>query len=77
MRFPFYKQPDTMDCGPTCLRMVAKHYGRNIPLQVLREKAQIGKEGVNLPGIWEAAESIGVVKLLPVIACSGWFYNRL
>ena len=28
-RFVFYKQPDQMDCGPTCLRMVAKHFGRN------------------------------------------------
>ena len=48
-----------MDCGPTCLRMVAKHYGKNISLQTLREKTQIGKEGVNLLGISEAAEAIG------------------
>lgn len=27
--FPFYKQHDAMDCGPTCLRMVAKYYGRS------------------------------------------------
>ncbi|MDX9932106.1 MAG: cysteine peptidase family C39 domain-containing protein [Bacteroidales bacterium] len=27
--FPHYKQPDSRDFGPTCLRMVAKHYGRN------------------------------------------------
>ncbi len=40
-----------MDCGPTCLRMVAKHYGRNISLQTFREKTQIGKEGVNILGI--------------------------
>jgi ATP-binding cassette subfamily B protein len=59
MKFIFYKQPDAMDCGPTCLRMVAKHYGRNISLQILREKTQIGKEGVNLLGISEAAEAIG------------------
>lgn len=59
MSFPFYKQPDVMDCGPTCLRMAAKHYGRNISLQSLREKTQIGKGGVNLLGIGEAAESIG------------------
>lgn len=59
MFFPFYKQPDTMDCGPICLRMVAKHYGRTISLQTLREKTQIGKEGVNLLGIGEAAEAIG------------------
>lgn len=57
--FPLYYQPDAMDCGPTCLRMAAKHYGRTISLQTLREKTQIGKEGVNLLGIGEAAESIG------------------
>src|SRR5258705_3062029 len=59
MEFLIYKQYDSMDCGPTCLRMVAKHYGRNISLQILREKTQIGKEGVNLLGISEAAEAIG------------------
>ncbi len=48
-----------MDCGPTCLRMVAKHYNRNISLQTLRDKTQIGKEGVNLLGISEAAEAVG------------------
>ncbi len=59
MRFTFYKQPDSMDCGPTCLRMVAKHYNRSISLQYIRDKTQIGKEGVNLLGISEAAETIG------------------
>ncbi|HMJ48195.1 MAG TPA: cysteine peptidase family C39 domain-containing protein, partial [Ferruginibacter sp.] len=57
--FPFYKQPDSMDCGPTCLRMIAKYYGKNFSLQFLREKAQINKEGVNMLGISEAAETIG------------------
>ncbi|MFM9908542.1 MAG: peptidase domain-containing ABC transporter [Chitinophagaceae bacterium] len=59
MRFTLYKQPDSMDCGPTCLRMVAKYYNRAISLQYIREKTQIGKEGVNLLGISEAAETIG------------------
>ncbi|MCG2612719.1 peptidase domain-containing ABC transporter [Terrimonas sp. NA20] len=59
MSFPFYKQPDTMDCGPTCLRMVAKFYKRSISLQHLRDLSQIGKEGVNLLGIGEAAEAVG------------------
>lgn len=48
-----------MDCGPACLRMVAKHYGQDISIQSLREKTQIGKDGVNLLGISEAAETIG------------------
>ena len=48
-----------MDCGPTCLAMVCKHYKKSISIQILRDKTQIGKEGVNLLGISEAAESIG------------------
>ncbi|AXE19012.1 peptidase domain-containing ABC transporter [Runella rosea] len=58
-QFPFYRQLDVMDCGPTCLRMVAKYYGRNYSAQELRELTQIGKDGVNLLGISEAAEAIG------------------
>lgn len=57
--FPHYPQLDQMDCGPTCLRMVAKHYDRSYTVQSLREKAQIGKDGVSLLGIAEAAEAIG------------------
>ena len=57
--FPHYQQLDQMDCGPTCLRMVAKHYGRHFTAQSLRERAQIGKSGVSLLGIAEAAEAIG------------------
>jgi len=59
MSFNIYKQHDQMDCGPTCLRMVAKHYGRNYTLQKLRELCQISREGVSLLGISEAAENIG------------------
>ncbi len=58
-KFYHYQQHDAMDCGPTCLRMVAKHYGRVFSIQKLREATQIGKEGVSLLGISEAAESIG------------------
>jgi len=59
MPFTFYKQPDQMDCGPTCLRMVAKHYGRNFTLQTLRQLCEINKEGVSLLGISDACEKIG------------------
>jgi ATP-binding cassette subfamily B protein len=59
MAFPFYKQPDQMDCGPTCLRMIAKYYGRNFTVQTLRRLCEINKEGVSLLGISDAAEKIG------------------
>ncbi len=57
--FPHYTQLDAMDCGPTCLRMIAKHYGRTFSLQTLREKSFITREGVSMLGISDAAESIG------------------
>lgn len=48
-----------MDCGPTCLRMIAKYYGRNFKLQTLRRLCEINKEGVSLLGISDASEKIG------------------
>ncbi|MBD0849418.1 peptidase domain-containing ABC transporter [Maribacter arenosus] len=61
--FTTYKQFDKMDCGPTCLRMVAKHYGKDISLDRLRELSYITREGVSLMGISHAAESIGLKSL--------------
>nr|WP_083823563.1 cysteine peptidase family C39 domain-containing protein [Alloprevotella rava] len=36
MRLPHYIQNDAMDCGPSCLRMIAKYYGHHYTLQTLR-----------------------------------------
>lgn len=60
MKFPFYRQLDGMDCGPTCLRMIARYYGKKFSVQQLRESSFIQRTGVNLLGISEAAESIGL-----------------
>ncbi|MGD9706647.1 MAG: peptidase domain-containing ABC transporter [Candidatus Delongbacteria bacterium] len=58
-KFPFFKQLDTMDCGPTALRIVAQYYGKTYTLQTLREKAFATREGVSLLSISNAAEQIG------------------
>ena len=58
-KFPHYRQLDSMDCGPTCLRMIAKYYGRTYSPQTLRERSFITREGVSMLGISDAAESIG------------------
>ncbi|WP_420601165.1 peptidase domain-containing ABC transporter [Flagellimonas sp.] len=57
--FPFYKQPDTKDCGPTCLRIIAKHYGKLISLQEIRELSETTRVGSNLLKLSDAAEAIG------------------
>ena len=59
MRFPHYTQLDTMDCGPTSLKIIAQFYGKHYSLQNLRERCHITRTGVSLLGISDAAESIG------------------
>lgn len=59
-RFPCYTQLDAMDCGPTCLKMVVRHYGRTHSLQYLRQLCHLTKNGVSMLGISEAAETIGM-----------------
>ncbi len=58
-KFSTYKQTEAKDCGPTCLKMIAKHYGKIINTQQLRDLSETTREGSSLLGISEAAESIG------------------
>jgi ATP-binding cassette subfamily B protein len=59
MKFKTFSQADAMDCGPACLRMVAKHYGKDYSLEFLRNLSFLSKRGVSLLGISDAAEQIG------------------
>ena len=61
--FPFYKQPDAKDCGPTCLRIISKFYGKNIPLQQIRVISETTRDGSSLLGLSDAAEKIGFKSL--------------
>ncbi|MBA7551294.1 Lactococcin-G-processing and transport ATP-binding protein LagD [subsurface metagenome] len=58
-KFPVFIQHDVNDCGPACLRMIARYYGKHYTLESLREKSFISRDGVSLLGISEAAEEIG------------------
>lgn len=58
--FPFFKQMDQSDCGPTCLRMVAKHYGKSYSLEYIRERSYLTRTGVSMLGLSEAAAAIGL-----------------
>lgn len=61
--FPFYKQPDAKDCGPTCLRIISKYYGKSIPLQQIRVITETTREGSSLLGLSDAAEKLGFKSL--------------
>ncbi|MEL6536823.1 MAG: peptidase domain-containing ABC transporter [Bacteroidota bacterium] len=58
-RFPNYRQLDQMDCGPTCLKIIAKHYGKELPLEFLRQNSFVTREGVSAQDIIDASEQIG------------------
>lgn len=60
MKFPHYIQHDSSDCGPTCLRMIAKYYGKTYSSEMLRNHSFISREGVSMLGISDAAEYIGL-----------------
>jgi ATP-binding cassette, subfamily B, bacterial len=59
MSFPFVQQPDAMDCGPACLKMVAQYHKTSVSLETLRKKCFITREGVSFLGLSEAADSLG------------------
>jgi len=59
LRFPHYLQPDKMACGATCLRIIAKHYGKNFSIKDLLQISETTREGANLQGLSNAAEKIG------------------
>jgi ATP-binding cassette, subfamily B, bacterial len=58
-KFPHVAQMDSSDCGPACLAMISRFYGKSYSLQTLRERSFITRQGVSLLGISDAAESIG------------------
>ncbi|PKV52049.1 ATP-binding cassette subfamily B protein [Aquimarina sp. MAR_2010_214] len=58
-KFPFYKQAESKDCGPTCIKIIAKHYGRVLNTQKLRSLSETTREGSSLLGLSDAVEEIG------------------
>ncbi len=61
--FPCDRQMDMMDCGPSCLKMIAKYHGKYYSLQNMRDKCGITREGVSFLDLSHAAESIGLRSL--------------
>ncbi|MFT6321636.1 MAG: ATP-binding cassette subfamily B protein [Granulosicoccus sp.] len=57
--FPVFRQLDQMDCGPACLKIIAKHFGKNIDLDLLRQYSSLTSGGSSMAGLNEAAEKVG------------------
>ena len=59
-KFPHYRQTESKDCGPTCLKIIAKHYGKIIKIQDLRDYCETNRFGSNLLMLSDASEKIGL-----------------
>src|SRR5690242_9806246 len=58
--FPSDRQLDKMDCGPACLKIISKHYGKFYSLQFMRDQCGITREGVSMSDLSYGAEAIGL-----------------
>lgn len=59
LKFPHHKQTEAKDCGPTCIKIIAKHFGKIINTQQLRTLSETTREGSSLLGLSEAVEKMG------------------
>jgi len=57
--FPTYKQTESKDCGPTCLKIIAKHYGKTLAIARIRDISETTREGSSLLNLSDASEAIG------------------
>lgn len=57
-KFPFYRQHDYTDCGHTCLRMIAKFYGKSVSLARLKGMSDVSYIGLSIHSLGKLAEKI-------------------
>lgn len=58
-KYPVYIQPDSKDCGPSCLKIISNFYGKFFSIRYLREIAETSRIGSNMLMLSVAAEKIG------------------
>jgi subfamily B ATP-binding cassette protein HlyB/CyaB len=58
-RYPWVEQQSSSDCGAACLAMISRYWGKQFPLHVLREQANVGRSGASLKSLAKGAELLG------------------
>ncbi len=60
-QYPFVPQNNQMDCGPACLAMVSKYFGRDVPLAHWREWTDTNRDGTSLFDLARTSEEKGFI----------------
>jgi len=58
-RFKFLRQKESFDCGETCIRMIAKYYGKEFSSPELKRYFSEGYNGTSLLELSRCCENIG------------------
>lgn len=60
MKFPFFRQLESVDCGPTCIKMISAYYGRKYSSQTLRKHCDITRVGITNNDVIQGCKKIGL-----------------
>lgn len=58
--FKCYRQLEQSDCGLTCIRMMARHYGKRVPLSYIREHSDLSRLGMSIKDMTLCLASVGM-----------------
>lgn len=59
-KVPTVIQMEAVECGPACLAMILAHHGNFVPLDVLRDECNIGRDGTTALRLAQVARSYGL-----------------
>ena len=59
-KIPFIRQAERADCGPACLAMVLRAYGKKVSLAEIKTRLQVGRHGVDAFTLLETAKAFGL-----------------
>ena len=60
MGFPFFKQKELMDCGPTCIKMILKYYGFDFNIEYFKNKSNLDISGLSIYNLVDTSNKIGL-----------------
>ena len=59
MRVPLYRQLESSDCGPVCIRMISAAYGKDYSLKTLKALCHQTRVGISVRDVVDCLEGIG------------------
>jgi ATP-binding cassette subfamily B protein len=65
-KFPVFLQEDKYDCGPSCLKMITKFYGKNFSIEHLRYVSKLSPDGITGKNLIDALDELGF-KTMPAL----------